>query len=52
MNSKTAIRKHGQQQAAVRKEVNPEAVVISEGWHRYWVVLDNGIVPKHDYQKC
>lgn len=42
MNRKTAMRKHGQQQAAARKEDNPDAVIQSPHFTQYWVLLDNG----------
>jgi hypothetical protein len=42
MNRKTAVRKRGQQQAAARKEENPNAVITSPHFTQYWFLLDNG----------
>jgi hypothetical protein len=44
MNTKTALRKKGQQQVAARKEANPAAAIPSEGWNKYWLVFDNGLI--------
>lgn len=42
MNRKTAIRKHGEQKAAARKEDNPDAVITSPHFIQWWFLLDNG----------
>lgn len=44
MNRKTAVRKRGQQQAAARKEENPNAVITSPHFTQYWFLLDNGLL--------
>lgn len=48
MNSKTVIRKRGQQQVAVRKEDNPNAVITCKTYFaRYWVSLSYAFCSTH-----
>jgi hypothetical protein len=45
MNSKTAIRKQGMQQAYVSKRANPDAAINPVGeFCKYWVKLESGLI--------